>query len=244
MAEELSVERDGPTTRLVLNRPEKANALSAALVEALLSEVAAAHDDGTRLLVLEGSGNRFSSGFDLSGLKDQSEGDLALRFIRIETLLQAVYHAPFDTMALAHGEVLGAGADLVGVCKRRVAAPGSSFRMPGLRFGLVLGTRKVAGRIGADAAHTILGENRSFDAEEAHRLGFLTGIAEKSAWPRCVAEAREAAQVLTPEAAAALFHVTAEDTREQDMYALVKSVSRPGLKQRLLDYLPSIKKPR
>jgi len=236
------IERDGPVTRLILNRPDKANALNAALVEALLTAVETAYGDGTRLLAFEGEGTLFSAGFDFGGLAEQSEADLAHRFIRIETLLQKVYHAPFATLALAHGRVFGAAADLVGVCHRRVADPAASFRMPGLRFGIVLGTRRLATIIGADAARAILGESRAFDANEAHRLGFVTEIALRAEWPQIIAEAARTAQVLDPAAAAELFAATAVDTRPEDMAALVRSVTRPGLKHRIEAYLATVKK--
>src|SRR3546814_4977267 len=95
-----------------------------------------------------------------------SEGDLVLRLIRIETLLQTVWHLPFPTLALARGRVFGAGADLFCACSRRVAEPGTSFRMPGLGFGIVLGTRRLMARVGADAARSIQNETRTFDAAE------------------------------------------------------------------------------
>ncbi|MCR2153265.1 hypothetical protein NSX49_23710, partial [Salmonella enterica] len=75
-------------------------------------------------------------------LDAQSEGDLLLRFVRIETLLQRVAASPCLTVGLAHGRNFGAGVDLFGACKWRVSAPDASFRMPGLKFGLVLGTRR------------------------------------------------------------------------------------------------------
>jgi hypothetical protein len=59
---------------------------------------------------------------------------------------------------------LGAGADLVAACDWRIAAPATRFRMPGLRFGIVLGTRRFAALVGADAAHEILVTSRSFGA--------------------------------------------------------------------------------
>src|SRR5689334_13159982 len=105
MSDELIRKHDGHLTRLTLNRPQKANALSATLVEALLDAVEYAHGDGTRLLILEGAGDHFCAGFDFSGYQDMSEGDLALRFIRIESLLQTVHHAPFETLAFAHGKI-------------------------------------------------------------------------------------------------------------------------------------------
>ena len=75
---------DCGVARLTLNRPDKANALSADLVEALLAALEAAAGDGTRLLVLDGNGKHFCAGFDFGGYETQSEGDLLLRFVRIE----------------------------------------------------------------------------------------------------------------------------------------------------------------
>jgi enoyl-CoA hydratase len=142
--DELLIEKTGAISTLTLNRPDKANALNAGLAGALAGAVQAAHHDGTRLLVLKGNGRHFCAGFDFGGYEDASEGDLLLRFERIELLLQALYHAPFATLALARGRNFGAGVDLVLACGRRVAAPEAQFRMPGLKFGLQLGTRRLA----------------------------------------------------------------------------------------------------
>ena len=91
----LIVKRDGPVTSLTLNRAEKANALSAELVESLIEAVDSAYDDGTRLLAIDASGPHFCAGFDFSDLETSSDAELALRFIRIEVLLQSIHHAPF-----------------------------------------------------------------------------------------------------------------------------------------------------
>ena len=108
MTDELIRRHEGHLTRLTLNRAAKANALSASLVESLIDAVDYACTDGTRLLILDGAGPHFCAGFDFTAYDTLSDGDLALRFIRIETLLQALYHAPFETLALAHGRVFGA----------------------------------------------------------------------------------------------------------------------------------------
>ena len=169
----LLVERTDQITHLTLHRPEKANALDATLTEALLAAVDEAYSDGTRLLVLSGAGNHFCAGFDFSDFEAQSEGDLLQRFVRIEQVLQMLWHAPLTTATLAHGSSFGAGADLVCACERRIAAPGSRFRMPGLRFGLALGTRRLATRLGDAAARRVLATSAVFDAEEAMHLGFI-----------------------------------------------------------------------
>jgi len=241
MSDELLRQHDKHVTRLTLNRPQKANALSASLVETLLDAVEYASTDGTRLLILQGNGPHFCAGFDFSDMQAQSEGDLALRFIRIETLLQALHHAPYATLALAHGRVFGAGADIVAGCSMRVAAPGTTFRMPGLRFGVVLGTRRLVHRIGADQARDILSTSRTFDAAEALNIGFLTAVTTQEQWPALAADAQKAADTLTPAAAAALHRRTVTDSRADDMAELARSVSTPGLKERIRRYLETRK---
>lgn len=233
MNDELIRKHEGHVTHLTLNRPQKANALSASLVEALLNAVEYAYTDGTRLMILDGAGAHFCAGFDFSDYENSSEGDLALRFIRIETLLQELHHAPFETLVLAHGRNFGAGADLVCCCGIRIAAPGTTFRMPGLRFSVVLGTRRLTHRVGADNTRAVLGASRTFDADDALRMHFITRIAAQEEWPALVAATRAECEFLAPGAAAALRRQTVIDTRAEDMAALASSVSAPGLKERV-----------
>lgn len=234
---ELVSERAGTTLTLTLARPEKMNALSAALVEALITQVEAAYTDGTRLVVLRGEGRNFCAGFDFTDYAQQSEGDLLLRFARIEHLLQSTHHAPFDTLALAHGRNFGAGVDLFGACARRVAAPATSFRMPGLRFGLVLGTRRFARQVGDDCARDILQASKTFDAEEAINMGFIAGIADVAEWPNVVVQAVASSMALTDAAQSRLITATRVDTRDADLADLVRSAAAPGIKARIAAYL-------
>jgi enoyl-CoA hydratase/carnithine racemase len=236
MSEELCAARDGEVLTLTLNRPEKRNALSAPLVEALLERVAAAYDDGTRLVVFRGAGRNFSAGFDFGDLDDVSDAELLRRFVRIEELLQAVHHAPYDTLALAHGRTFGAGADLICACARRVAAPDAAFLLPGLRFGLVLGTRRFAARVGAGEARRLLGDGVTFDAGHAREIGFLTDLAAADDWGAYAAATLAAATGLGAAARADLHRATTPDTRDRDLADLVRSAARPGLKQRIQHY--------
>jgi len=236
MKDELLIETTAAVTTLTLNRPEKANALDAMLVDALAAALAAAHHDGTRLLVLKGNGRNFCAGFDFGGFEEASEGELLLRFARIETLLQAVYHAPFATLALAQGKNFGAGVDLVLACGTRIATPEAQFRMPGLRFGLQLGTRRLAARIGGDAARALLASSKAFSTEEGLRIGFLREIAAPEAWPALIGRAAAEAQQLSPAAAARLHSATVVDSRAEDLADLVRSAIEPGLKERIREY--------
>ena len=232
VADPLLIQQAGAVIELVLNRPDKANALDAGLVEALLVAVARATNSGARLLTLRGEGRHFCAGFDFSDLDQQSDGDLLHRFVRIEQLLQALHHAPLTTLALCHGSALGAGADLVAACDWRIAAPATRFRMPGLRFGIVLGTRRFAALVGADAAHEIVATSRSFEAAEAERLGFVQRLAEPGAWPEIVRGIADV-QRLDGVATARLKARVKPDLRASDMAALVDSAASPGLKDRI-----------
>jgi len=231
------VETRGACRTLVLNRPEKMNALSAELVEALIAAVDAAHADRMQVLVLRGEGRNFSAGFDFGGVESQSEGDLVLRFVRIETLLQHIAASPCLTVALAHGRNFGAGVDLFGACKLRCATPDSGFRMPGLKFGLVLGTRRFADAVGHETARAILEQARVFGADEAQRIGFVHRLADTADWPGVVEEAARTAGSLDDATRASLYRVLARDRADADMADLVRSAAEPGLKARIAAYL-------
>lgn len=238
MANTIDIRRDATTTVLCLNRPAKANALSRDLVEDCLAAVEAAKGDGVRLLVLRGEGANFCAGFDFSDVQQSSDGDLLHRFVRMELLLQALYHAPFATLALCHGGTYGAGADLVCACDVRIAAPNTVFRMPGLRFGIALGTRRLAQRIGADAALDILGSSRTFDAAEAERIRFTNATVAAERWEDIVRDAERRLR-LDASAHAGLKELVQPDTRSADLAAIAATAGVPGLKERILQFRAS-----
>ena len=243
MADEavLLVERDGPVTHLTLNRPDRLNALSAALADALLEAFEEAGRDGTRLVTIRGGGRGFSAGFDMSGLDQLSAGDLVLRFVRLEMMLQAVDKAPFATLALAHGACFGAAADLLSVCSRRVAAPDATFRMPGLQFGVVLGTRRLTQRVGTDQARRMLEDSRAFSAAEALKIGLIETVADISDWDAILADAGRKAVALPQASQRALYAMTRADTADGDLATLARSVAAPGFRNQILAYAAALK---
>jgi enoyl-CoA hydratase/carnithine racemase len=174
--------------------------------------------EGARLVVLRGRGRNFCTGLDLSDLETAGEGDLALRIIRIELLLQRIHALPVSTMAVAGGRVFGAGADLFAVCDHRVALAGSSFAFPGPAFGLVLGTARLAGLIGDGAARRLLLSGATVEAEAALQLGLATAMAEHAAGP--IALAHAAASRLDPATVAALHGRTRRADDAGDLAAL------------------------
>lgn len=233
MSDQLVAERRGRVLTLTLDRPATRNALSAELVEDLIAQFDALTPATTDLVVLRGAGPTFSAGFDLGALDEQSDGDLARRFVRIEQLLQAVHHAPCDTMALAHGRVFGAAADLVCACTHRVATPDASFRFPGLAFGIVLGTRRLASRIGVDAARHVQGTGAVLTAARAAELGLLTHVAGTGEWDDLQRQVTEAVAAIPEKARAVFRRALTTDHQDADLADLARSACVPGLRKRI-----------
>jgi enoyl-CoA hydratase/carnithine racemase len=234
----LQVEREAGLLQLTLNRPDHANALNPELTEQLIDAVSGADD--VQLCVIRGAGRNFCAGFDLADLDDCSDGDLLWRFLRIETLLQAVHHAPFAVVAFAQGQLVGAGADLFTACWRRVVAADARFRMPGWNFELALGTRRLTHLIGQDAARDMLIDTRVLSAEDSLDCGLATEVANQGEWPVLIAELQQRAAALPPSALASMLDLTCSDSRNDDFAAIVKTAGRPGLKQRIATYRDQI----
>ncbi len=232
MSELESLTRDGVVT-LLLRRPDRANALNSALVEDLHGALDSALEQEPSLLVLRGEGRNFCAGFDFTGFEDLSVAELAWRFVRIEQLLQRLTHAPCATMSLAQGGCFGAGADLVVACGMRVATPEARFRMPGWCFGLALGTRRLARRVGEFGALRMLEGAAILDAAAACELSLVDEIRSADAWESCIAKARATARVLDSGARRRLTEILTGDTRAADMSSLIASLTAGDLKARI-----------
>lgn len=237
MSQCLLISQEPHAHTLTLNRPDKRNALNAELVEALINAVGQAHNAKVDLIVLRGEGKNFCAGFDFSGFEDLSEGDLLWRFVRIEQLLQMLHASPALTVALAHGKNFGAGVDLMAVCKHRVASPQATFRMPGLKFGLVLGTRRLAGLIGVERARQVQQVAQTLDAEQALSFGLLSDVIDQDQWLAVINAQQDSARALPRAARQRLYRVLRADSDDQDMADLVRSTVEPGLKERIANYL-------
>ena len=226
--------REDDVLLLTLNRGSKANSLTPTLVEDLIT--ALDQPDNVRMAVIRGEGKHFCAGFDLSDISELSDGDLLWRFVRIELLLQKIYHSPFPIVALGHGQIVGAGADLFVACWHRVAAPCAKLKMPGWNFELALGTGRLAALIGQDAARDILIDTRSISAEQAREVGLASNLIEKEGWEDLVTTLAARARSLPTEATTNMLALTGSENAELDLAALVRSAARPGLKARIEKY--------
>ena len=228
-----------------LERPARGNALSPELVQGMLTalrEVSAR--PGIHTLVLHGAGRHFCTGFDLASLPEESDASLLARFVDIELLLEALWRAPLRTVAVAHGAVVGAGADLFAACDQRVLAAGSSLRFPGAGFGLVLGTRRLGRRVGTARALQWVTEGTQVRTEQALASGLATcvldtpaGSADDAAGSLLTSVLGELAPLgVQRETFAALRAVLDDRAADADLAALVRSAAAPGLKARIEGY--------
>lgn len=234
---------DGDCLRLRLRRADRGNALSATLVAELDEALELAWRERPRLLVIEAEGPNFCTGFDVSGLDSETDDSLLARFVRIELMLQSVAAAPFPTLAVAHGHVLGAGADLFCACVHRWIAGDAEFAFPGAGFGLVLGTGRLADAVGGSCAQAWVQGGMRIDAEQALRAG----LAHERIAPEAIDDARarllQTLRRLDDATHAAVHDAVSQARRRrgaegdaQDLARLATSAARPGLKDRIVAY--------
>jgi len=222
--------------RILLNRPQVGNALSPSMVDDIERAIDGANAAGARLIVFSGAGKHLCTGFDLSDFDSCTDGDLLLRFVRIEHLLQKIYRSPVVTAAIGSGRVYGAGADLFAACDRRIGLANAGFAFPGSGFGLILGTGRLAARVGNDVARRTLLDGREIGIVRAAAIGLVTDCCEDGDLPELLAGIAAAASRLDPLTVQALHAKTISGDDDADLAALVNSASRPGLKERIAAY--------
>lgn len=241
MQSDLIERRDGAICRVTLNRPKSGNALSARLVVQLAEVVERCLEGGIDTLVIDGAGKHFCTGFDLSGLAEETDDSLLGRFVRIELLLQRIHSAPFRTVAIARGRVAGAGADLFAACRARIIDGDAAFSFPGASgFGLVLGTRRLAAVIGAVAARDWIVNGRVIGAREALGSDFATDMSPPGEAGARWADVGRPVDLATAGALRVALGEHAPERDRQDLALLVESAARPGLKQRISAYVAAL----
>lgn len=226
---------DDHTWVLTLNRPHKRNALSDDLVGALLQTLQDAREQNIATLILRGAGKNFSAGFDFTDLEQLSQADLLWRFVRVQQLLDQIQHYPGLTIGQAHGRNFGAGCDLLASCVIRQGTPDSRYRMPGVRFGLILGTRHLGSLVGPAAARHLQLTAGEFNAEHALELGFLSHIIDDAT--ELDHTLLEGASTLSFSTRCQITQALGSNASDTDMARLVASVMQGNIKQRVQAYL-------
>ena len=187
----LRLTRDGPAARIVLNRPEKRNALSLELMEEMIAavrEVSAEQD--TRVIVIEGAGPAFSAGHDLSEMIGRDREFFARLFDRCSVMMETLHEVPQPVIAKVHGIATAAGCQLVAACDLAVAAEGTRFATPGVKIGLFCSTPMVpvSRAVGRKRAMQMLLTGEPIDAATALDWGLLNRVVPREELEAAVAE--------------------------------------------------------
>lgn len=168
---------DRGIARLTLARPEKHNAMNAAMIAELTAaaeQIAA--DPRIRAVVLTGEGRSFSAGGDLAWMREQAEATRAQRIdqaTRLARMLRALNELPKPLIGRVQGQAFGGGMGLISVCDVTIVVEGARFGFTEARLGLVPATISpyVLARMGLAKAREVFASGRIFDSAEVVRLG-------------------------------------------------------------------------
>jgi enoyl-CoA hydratase/carnithine racemase len=187
---------DGIRT-LALNRPEVMNAMNTQMFVDLRNAMhELAFDDGLRVLIITGAGERaFSAGGDLKQRDGMTDGQWRRQHQLAEEVLLAVKDFPQPVIAAVEGHAHGGGCELALMCDYIVASRAAVFSLPELRRGIMPGgggIQNLVRAVGMRRAKKLLLTARRFSAKEAAEWGMVTDLAEPgTALAAAVADARE-----------------------------------------------------
>jgi enoyl-CoA hydratase/carnithine racemase len=179
----VQTEDSGAVREIVINRPEKRNALNGDTIRALGAAVeSAAADESVRVVVLRGEGLMFSSGMDVNDLRELSESHANLRDYRrrILSCWNLFEEMPKPTICQIHGAALGGAFELALACDFRTMAEDAVAGIMEVRIGLlpdVGGCSRLPAVVGLGNAKELIMTGKVIDGREAHRIGFANRIA-------------------------------------------------------------------
>jgi enoyl-CoA hydratase/carnithine racemase len=194
----VTTENHGATRHVVLNRPEKRNAMNQALLVELGDALrAAASDASVHCVVLRGEGAVFSAGVDLGELMSFGGDPSVLRpfrnvFLDCANLCEAM---PKPVVCQIHRACFGGALEVALGCDLRIAADDAQLGLPEVKFGIIPdvgGCTRLPAVVGLGRAKELIMTAATIDAAEAHRIGLVNRVAP-------AAELDSAAQALVDE---------------------------------------------
>jgi len=178
----LEIERRGPVAWAWLARPERHNALTGELADAVsFGFESLAAEPEVRVVVLGGRGPSFCAGADLEDMKASGRADLAHNLAeagRLTRMFRAVASCPQPVVGRVHGHVLGGGVGLCCACDVPVAAEDARFGLSEVRLGILpaLISPYVVRRLGEAHARELMLTGERFDAATALRVGLVQHV--------------------------------------------------------------------
>ena len=202
MTDKLLLEKDGPIGWIVFNQPEKRNAVSQEMWEAMPGYVEdLATDDAIRLVILRGAGDAaFVSGADISQFKDRRRNMADEEEYRKISARggEALGHLTKPLLAMIHGYCVGGGLSIAIGCDLRICSDDARFGVPAARLGLgyhYSGMEKLMRLVGPAYTKEIFFTARTdFSAQDAWRMGLVNQVVPKADLERFT---REYAQTIS-----------------------------------------------
>lgn len=197
-----------PAGTIILNRPQKQNALTRRMLGDLKQAVEdLLQERRVRAVIVTGAGDSFSAGADLAELHETSQEDDPLSVwhedsVRLQEMFDSLLQFPKPIIAAVNGPVHGTAAGLILTADVVVAHQAATFGLPEPRWGLVAGliAPLLVFRIGGGHAARLLLTSLEIDAAEARRVGlFHETVAPDLVWARAAQLAAECARA-APEA--------------------------------------------
>lgn len=187
------IEIEGPVATLTLDRPEKRNAMS----DALLAEIDAffsAPPDGVKAAVLTGAGGHFCAGLDLAE-HEQRDAEGTMRHSRgWQAVMDRIQFGGLPVVSALTGAVIGGGLELAAATHVRVAEPSAVFQLPEGRRGIFVGggaSVRVGRILGADRMTEMMLTGRTYSADDGLSLGLAHYLVDEG---EALARARDLAR--------------------------------------------------
>jgi enoyl-CoA hydratase/carnithine racemase len=178
----VTTEDRGAARHLILNRPEKRNAMSQELLRALAQALRdAAAEDSVHCIVLRGEGPVFSAGVDLMELAEASGRPGTLRpfrevFLECPNLCEEI---PKPVICQIHRPCVGGALEVALGCDLRIAADDAQLGLPEVKFGIIPdvgGSSRLPAVVGLGRAKELIMTGRTIDAAEAERIGLVNRV--------------------------------------------------------------------
>ena len=181
--ETLALEVDGSIGRLILNRPERLNAMSATMLRELVEAAQWFNaQPEVRVVIVRGAGRAFSAGADLKdSSRNEADGWLAQREAAQagSRMMDAVEAMKATTIAAVHGYAVGGAVLLAAACDLRLAAEDTVFSIPEVELGIPLawgGIPRLVREIGPAMTKELVITCRQFTPQEAKQMGLINRV--------------------------------------------------------------------
>ena len=181
---DIRLEKNGEIAELILNRPDKKNALNRAMWDAIPDLMAdAEHDKAIRIVVVHGGdANAFAAGADISEF-GANGGGAGFRDAVFSTM-HSIGDCIKPTIAMISGPCIGGGCGLALACDFRFADATARFGITPAKLGIAYGlydTKRLVDAVGAAAAKDILFTGRIFGPGEAKDMGLIDRLVQEDA---------------------------------------------------------------